>query len=236
MTFRNLEAAELSGKRVLVRVDFNVPMDAGKVTDDTRLRAALPTIHFLSAKGAKVVLIAHFDRPKGRRVASMSLEPIVEPLSKLVGAPVAFSHDCVGPQPAADIARIADGGVILLENLRFHAGEEENDPDFADKLSRLIGDHDVETTSTSLSETGKSTSVSMRQERILPTDAIRALAKGTALLFATGMRAAMLTLRPWYAEPGADDLAAASARASQTITTRAINKAAPNQNDFGAAA
>ncbi|RSO18002.1 hypothetical protein DMH15_37225 [Streptomyces sp. WAC 06725] len=111
-------------------------------------------------------------------------------------------------------------------------GSGIDDPDFADKLSRLIGEHDVETTSTSHSESGKSTSVSMRQERILPADAIRALAKGTALCFATGMRAAMLTLRPWYAEPGAQELSAASARASQAITERAVAKAAPAQTDF----
>ncbi|MGW5212832.1 type IV secretory system conjugative DNA transfer family protein [Streptomyces sp. NPDC004051] len=115
-------------------------------------------------------------------------------------------------------------------------GSGIDDPDFADKLSRLIGDHDVETTSTSHSESGKSTSVSMRQERILPADAIRALPKGTALCFATGMRAAMLDLRPWYREPGAEELSAASARASKAITTRAVAKHAPTQSDFGQAA
>ncbi|CAM5395275.1 hypothetical protein SALBM311S_10532 [Streptomyces alboniger] len=115
-------------------------------------------------------------------------------------------------------------------------GSGIDDPDFADKLSRLIGDHDVETTSTSTSESGKSTSVSMRQERILAADAIRALPKGTALAFATGMRAAMLDLRPWYLEPGAGELSAASARASKGITERAVAKAAPKQTAFGAAA
>ncbi|WP_282695209.1 type IV secretory system conjugative DNA transfer family protein [Streptomyces sp. CC208A] len=115
-------------------------------------------------------------------------------------------------------------------------GSGIDDPDFADKLSRMIGDHDVETTSTSVSESGKSTSVSMRQERILPADAIRALPKGSALCLATGMRVAMLDLRPWYAEPGADELAAASARASKAITTRAVAKHAPQQSDFGQAA
>ena len=114
-------------------------------------------------------------------------------------------------------------------------GSGIDDPDFADKLSRLIGDHDVETTSTSHSESGKSTSVSMRQERILPADAIRALPKGTALCFATGMRAAMLDLRPWYREPGAEELSAASARASQAITARAVAKHTPTQSDFGKA-
>ncbi|GAA2258371.1 hypothetical protein GCM10010415_20070 [Streptomyces atrovirens] len=111
-------------------------------------------------------------------------------------------------------------------------GSGIDDPDFADKLSRLIGDHDVETTSTSHSESGKSTSVSMRQERILPADAIRALPKGTALCFATGMRAAMLDLRPWYREPGAEELSAASTRASKAITARAVAKHAPTQSDF----
>jgi type IV secretory pathway TraG/TraD family ATPase VirD4 len=115
-------------------------------------------------------------------------------------------------------------------------GSGIDDPDFADKLSRLIGDHDVETTSTSISESGKSTSVSMRQERILAADAIRSLPKGTALAFATGMRAAMLDLRPWYLEPGAGELSAASARASKGITERAVAKAAPQQTDFGTAA
>jgi type IV secretory pathway TraG/TraD family ATPase VirD4 len=115
-------------------------------------------------------------------------------------------------------------------------GSGIDDPDFADKLSRLIGDHDVETTSTSHSESGKSTSVSMRQERILPADAIRALPKGTALCFATGMRAAMLDLRPWYLEPDASHLSAASARASQAITTRAVAKTQPNRTDFRKAA
>ncbi|WP_446038087.1 type IV secretory system conjugative DNA transfer family protein [Streptomyces sp. SID1121] len=111
-------------------------------------------------------------------------------------------------------------------------GSGIDDPDFADKLSRLIGDHDVETTSTSTSDSGKSTSVSMRQERILPPDAIRALPKGSALAFATGMKVAMLDLRPWYLEPGAEGLSAASARASKAITTRAVAK----QTDFGMAA
>ncbi|WP_412078775.1 type IV secretory system conjugative DNA transfer family protein [Streptomyces xanthophaeus] len=115
-------------------------------------------------------------------------------------------------------------------------GSGIDDPDFADKLSRMIGDHDVETTSTSTSDSGKSTSVSMRQERILPADAIRALPKGSGLLFATGMRPAMLDMRPWYLEPRADELSAASARASKAITARAIAKVTPGQADFGTAA
>ncbi|MFD9793352.1 type IV secretory system conjugative DNA transfer family protein [Streptomyces sp. NPDC059070] len=115
-------------------------------------------------------------------------------------------------------------------------GSGIDDPDFADKLSRLIGDHDVGTKSTSISDSGKSTSLSMRQERILPADAIRALPKGTALLFATGLRPAMLDLRPWYLEPDATALASASKHASAAITARAVAKAAPTQADFGKAA
>ncbi|CAM5372470.1 TraM recognition domain-containing protein OS=Streptomyces rimosus subsp. rimosus (strain ATCC/ DSM 40260 / JCM 4667 / NRRL 2234) OX=1265868 GN=SRIM_037180 PE=4 SV=1 [Streptomyces rimosus subsp. rimosus] len=111
-------------------------------------------------------------------------------------------------------------------------GSEIDDPDFADELEQHDRRPRRETTSISHSESGKSTSVSMRQERILPADAIRALAKGTALCFATGMRAAMLDLRPWYAEPGAKELSAASARASKAITERAVAKAAPAQTDF----
>lgn len=115
-------------------------------------------------------------------------------------------------------------------------GSGIDDADFADKLSRLIGDHDVEITSTSHSESGKSASVSTRQERILPADAIRALPKGTALCFATGMRAAMLDLRPWYLEPGADELSDSSARPSKDITSRSVAKHAPQQDDYGTAA
>ena len=107
MAFRRLEDADLAGRRALVRVDFNVPMEGGRVTDDTRLRAALPTIRALSVAGAKVVLIAHFDRPKGKRVAEMSLKPIVEPLSDLIEQPVAWADDCIGPEAAKIIDRAA---------------------------------------------------------------------------------------------------------------------------------
>ena len=137
MAFRNLETADLAGKVALVRVDFNVPMDGGEVSDDTRLRSALPTIHFLSTKGAKVVLIAHFDRPKGKRVPEMSLAPVVEPLSALLEQPVAFADDCIGPAAAEVVAGLENGGVALLENLRYHAGEEANDAGFAQSLAEL---------------------------------------------------------------------------------------------------
>ena len=112
-------------------------MEDGKITDDTRLRAALPTINFLRERGAKVALIAHFDRPKGKRVPSMSLSPIVEPLSKLLGAPVAFAEDCIGEVAQTAIEALKPGQVILLENLRFHKGEEDNDPAFAAELAEL---------------------------------------------------------------------------------------------------
>ena len=137
MAFRNLETADLAGKVALVRVDFNVPMDGGEVSDDTRLRSALTTIHFLSTKGAKVVLIAHFDRPKGKRVPEMSLAPVVEPLSALLEQPVAFADDCIGPAAAEVVAGLENGGVALLENLRYHAGEEANDAGFAQSLAEL---------------------------------------------------------------------------------------------------
>jgi phosphoglycerate kinase len=137
MGFRKLEDADLQGKRALVRVDFNVPMEGGAISDDTRLRAALPTIHFLSMRGARVVLLAHFDRPKGKRVPEMSLKPIAEPLSALLEQPVAFAGDCIGPDAAAVVDGLEPGGVALLENLRYHAGEEANDPAFAAELAKL---------------------------------------------------------------------------------------------------
>lgn len=137
MNFKTLDQADLRGKRALVRVDFNVPMDAGRVTDDTRLRAALPTIEKLREGGAKVVLLAHFDRPKGKRVPEMSLRPVVEPLSKLLGAPVAFADDCVGPDAKAAVDALQPGDVLLLENVRYHAGEEQNDAGFAKALAEL---------------------------------------------------------------------------------------------------
>ncbi len=138
MSFRRLDDAhDLKGKRALVRVDFNVPMEAGKVSDDTRLRAALPTIDFLRARGAKTILLAHFDRPKGKVVPSMSLQPVVPALAALLDAPVAFASDCIGETAAKAIAALPEGGVILLENTRFHEGEEKNDPTLAAELAKL---------------------------------------------------------------------------------------------------
>jgi len=137
MPFRTLDQADLKGKRALVRVDFNVPMHDGVITDDTRLRAALPTIQELRKAGAKVILLSHFDRPKGKRVPSMSLKPVVEPLAKLIGAPVAFADDCVGEVAERAEGYLQPGGVLLLENLRYHSGEEANDPTFARQLAAL---------------------------------------------------------------------------------------------------
>jgi phosphoglycerate kinase len=135
MAFRTLDDADLQGRRALVRVDLNVPMEDGRVTDDTRLQAAKPTVDKLRAGGAKVILLAHFDRPKGKVVPSMSLKPIVEPLAKVLGAPVAFAADCVGPTAGEAVNAMAAGDILLLENVRFHAGEEANDPGFADALA-----------------------------------------------------------------------------------------------------
>jgi phosphoglycerate kinase len=135
MAFQTLDKADLQGKRALVRVDFNVPMEDGKVSDDTRLRAAVPTIEELRKGGAKVILLAHFDRPKGKVVPSMSLAPLVAPLSKVLGYPVAFAADCIGPTARAAVAALKPGDVLLLENVRFHPGEEANDRQFADALA-----------------------------------------------------------------------------------------------------
>jgi phosphoglycerate kinase len=135
MGFKTLDQADLQGKRALVRVDFNVPMEDGKVTDDTRLRAAKPTVDELRKGGAKVILLAHFDRPKGKVVPSMSLKPLVEPLSKVLGVPVAFAADCIGPKAREAVNAMQPGDVLLLENVRFHEGEEANDRKFADALA-----------------------------------------------------------------------------------------------------
>jgi phosphoglycerate kinase len=134
--FRTLDdlPPDLGGNATLVRVDFNVPMADGKITDDTRLRAALPTIKELQAKNASVILMAHFGRPKGKSVPEMSLKPIVEPLSALVGSKVKFAEDLDHPETAA--GQLKAGEVLLLENLRFKAGEEANDPQFVETLAR----------------------------------------------------------------------------------------------------
>ena len=135
MRFRTLDDADLQGRRALVRVDLNVPMEDGQVSDDTRLRAAKPTVDKLRAGGAKVILLAHFDRPKGKVVPAMSLEPIVAPLGQVLGCPVAFAEDCIGSKAREAVAAMQPGDVLLLENVRFHAGEEANDAGFADAVA-----------------------------------------------------------------------------------------------------
>ena len=135
--FKTIDAVNVSGKRVLVRVDLNVPMKNGKVTDATRIERAAPTITELAAKGAKVVVLSHFGRPDGKPVAKMSLKPLVEPLAAALGRPVAFAKDCIGPLAEAAVLALKPGDVLLLENLRFHKEEEKNDSAFVDKLSAL---------------------------------------------------------------------------------------------------
>ena len=133
-----LNSDALRGKRVLVRVDFNVPLnDAGAITDDTRIRAALPTIKDLTGKGAKVILSAHFGRPKGKVNEDMRLTPVAARLSELLGAPVAKTDSCIGSDAEAKVAAMADGDVVLLENVRFFAEEEKNESGFAEKLAAL---------------------------------------------------------------------------------------------------
>ncbi len=134
---RRLENSGIQGGRVLVRVDFNVPMKDGRVGDDTRLRAALPTVEWLRARGCAVVLCAHFDRPRGRRVPEMSLAPVAPAFAEVLGAPVAFCEETVGEAAEAAAAALGAGEVLLLENTRFHPGEEANDPAFALSLARL---------------------------------------------------------------------------------------------------
>ncbi len=134
----SLSSTDMHGKSVLVRVDFNVPLDKnGVITDDTRIRAALPTIRDLMGKGAKVILAAHFGRPKGQVVDNLRLTPVAARLSELLGQPVAKTNSCIGPEAAAQAAALQPGHVLLLENVRFFQEEEKNDPAFAQQLAAM---------------------------------------------------------------------------------------------------
>jgi phosphoglycerate kinase len=137
MGWKSLDDMELAGKRVLVRVDINVPVEDGKVSDDTRIRRIAPTIAAIRAAGGSPVLLAHFGRPKGKVVPEMSLQPLVPALEAAFGAAVVFCADCRGPAAEAAVAALQDGEVLLLENTRFHAGEEKNDAALAAEMAKL---------------------------------------------------------------------------------------------------
>ncbi len=135
--FKTIDDVDVSGKRVLVRLDLNVPMKDGRVTDATRIERSLPTINDLLAAGAGVIVMSHFGRPKGEAVAEMSLRPVAGALAEALGRDVSFAHDCVGPDAEKAAQGVASGGVAVLENLRFHPGEEANDAGFAGRLAEL---------------------------------------------------------------------------------------------------
>ena len=128
---------DVKGKRVIVRVDFNVPLQEGKISDDTRVRAALPTIKYLLEQGAAVILMSHLGRPKGQRKPEFSLEPVALHLAELLDMEIAFCEDCVGEAARESAAQLQPGQVLMLENLRFYAEEEKNDPEFARQLAQL---------------------------------------------------------------------------------------------------
>ena len=137
MSKLGVEDLELGGKRALIRVDFNVPLDGKQITDDTRIKAVLPTVNYVIEHGGKVILMSHLGRPKGEAAPEFSLEPVAKRLGKLLGKDVIMAPDCVGEEVEAIVSRMKEGDVVLLENLRFHAEEEENDPDFAKRLAEL---------------------------------------------------------------------------------------------------
>lgn len=137
MNKKSVRDVEVSGKRVFVRVDFNVPLEDGKITDDTRIRETLPTIKYLVEKGAKVILASHLGRPKGQVVESMRLTPASERLSELLGKPVAKADEAVGDAVKAQIDAMQNGDVLVLENVRFYPGEEKNDPELAKQFAEL---------------------------------------------------------------------------------------------------
>lgn len=135
---KTIQSVDLDGKRVLVRVDFNVPLSkAGEITDDARIQGALPTLRYTLEHGARLIIASHLGRPKGRRAPEFSLSPVAERLGTLLGREVRLAEDCIGPRAAATVDGMADGDVVLLENLRYHEGEQKNDPTFAEDLAAL---------------------------------------------------------------------------------------------------
>jgi phosphoglycerate kinase len=137
MALRTLDGLEVAGKRVLLRADLNVPMQGGAISDGTRLVRLAPTIQELSDKDAIVIVCSHFDRPKGKVVPSMSLRPVATAMAQVLGRPVAFAEDCVGQVAESAVAALRNGDIVVLENTRFHKGEEANDPAFSAALARL---------------------------------------------------------------------------------------------------
>lgn len=137
MVLKTIRDVEVQGKRVLMRVDFNVPIEGGKVLDDWRLRATMPTIRYLIEHGAKVIMMSHLGRPKGKRDEKFSLHPVAQRLSELLGQSVKFADDCIGEIAEQAVTELQPGEVLLLENLRFYEGEEANDEAFAQQLAKL---------------------------------------------------------------------------------------------------
>lgn len=137
MPFKTLDGLDVSGKRVLVRADLNVPVRDGKITDMTRIERLTPTIRELADKGAKVIVLSHFGRPKGKRVPEMSLGPVAVALGQVLGKPVRFAEDCTGVIAQQAVERLMPGEVLVLENTRYHAEEEKNDPAFAAEIAKL---------------------------------------------------------------------------------------------------
>jgi phosphoglycerate kinase len=134
-SFRTIDDVDVEGKRVLMRVDFNVPMKDGKVTDSTRIDRTVPSIRELTKKGAKVIILAHFGRPKGKKNPEFTLKPVAQKLAEVLNQKVAFAPDCIGPEAKAVVDAMQPGEVAMLENVRFYAEEEKNDPEFAKKLA-----------------------------------------------------------------------------------------------------
>lgn len=137
LPFNTLDKLDPKGKRILLRADLNVPMQDGKISDMTRIERIVPTIRELADKGGRVIVLSHFDRPKGKVVPGLSLEPMAKALATALGKPVSFMHDCIGPQAETAARSLQDGEVLLLENTRFYPGEEANAPDLAAELARL---------------------------------------------------------------------------------------------------